>query len=284
LGAPLKKWLAENPSDVLIVQGGYLSAAVALSGLRKKPVLIGCDHLDPARMNPLHSIVSRITYPRLDALVVLTEAYRRYYSGWLQAVYCIPNFVDLEAAGCSNRDKKRLIACGRLTKQKGFDLLLHALVPVLTRYTDWEVVIYGAGPEKNALEALKVRLGLRAVSFPGETTDVPHKLAGASVFVMPSRYEGFPVALLEAMATGLPCVCFESPGTAAMIDDGTNGLLVPAEDTGAFSEALMRVMDDPETARRLGREASRKALLFSRPAVAERWKELFLLRPLLQKP
>jgi glycosyltransferase involved in cell wall biosynthesis len=195
-------------------------------------------------------------------------------------VYCIPNFVDLKKADRNSRDEKLIIACGRLTRQKGFDLLLHALVPVMKRHADWKAVIYGTGPERDSLETLKSELGLDAVSFLGETTEVPQKLAGASLFVMPSRYEGFPVTLLEAMAIGLPCVCFESPGTAAMIDGETNGILVPPGDITALSKALIRLLDDPATAERLGHEAAEKAGLFSKPAVAERWKELFLLHPL----
>ena len=131
-------------------------------------------------------------------------------------------------------DAKVVVAAGRLTRQKGFDLLVDAYAQVAHRYPDWQLHIYGSGEERGRLLAQIHRLGLeRQVRLMGYSGTLSEQLSQAALYVMSSRVEGFPMVLLEAMAVGLPVVSFDCPnGPADLVRQGTNGVLVRAGGRG----------------------------------------------------
>jgi L-malate glycosyltransferase len=152
---------------------------------------------------------------------------------------------------------ERLIAItvGRLNRQKGYPHLLEALasMPVLNRPL---MLIVGDGPDRPELELRVSAMGLgRDVQFLGHRRDVPALLAAADVFVLSSLWEGLPLALLEAMAAGLPSVVTAVGGNPDVVEDGTSGLLVPAGDGKAFSNALSRLLENSSQRERMGRAA-----------------------------
>jgi glycosyltransferase involved in cell wall biosynthesis len=150
-----------------------------------------------------------------------------------------------------------VVAMGRLSVEKGFDLLLEAFASAAAPRPDWSLAVVGEGPERPNLEEQVKRLGLsRQVHLLGLMRNPHALLRRAALFVLPSRYEGMPTALLEAMACGLPCVSFDCPsGPRELIKNGVNGLLVPPEDVPGLAQALGRVMDDDGLRRRLGVQA-----------------------------
>ena len=181
-------------------------------------------------------------YPKLDLVSVLTERdaedYRAVLGGRVNVVR-VPNAApDLGTRRVG--DAKVVVAAGRLTRQKGFDLLIDAYAQVAHRYPDWQLHIYGSGEERGRLLAQILRLGLeRQVRLMGYSAELSEKLSQAALYVMSSRVEGFPMVLLEAMAVGLPVVSFDCPnGPADLVRQGTNGVLVPAGDVGGLADAL----------------------------------------------
>ncbi len=165
-----------------------------------------------------------------------------------------------------------LVAAGRLTRQKGFDLLLQALPAVVAQMPDLRLLIAGEGPERRALAGQAARLRLQErVRFLGARDDLEALFAAADGFVLPSRSEGSPYVLLEAMALGLPVVATEVGGVPAMLDGGANGLLVRAEDPPALAAAILRLVQFPQAAKRraeLARQAIAGPLSASRMADA----------------
>jgi glycosyltransferase involved in cell wall biosynthesis len=154
------------------------------------------------------------------------------------------------------------IAVARLVHQKGLDVLIDALAIAGGVARGWTLTLVGEGPEREALMAQVTRLQLGdRVRFLGHRSDVTTLLAQSAVFVLPSRFEGMPNALLEAMAQGLAVVVTDaSPGPLEEIDHGRNGWVVPSEDVGALAQRLEQLAADPYQRQRFG-AAARERLL-----------------------
>lgn len=203
----------------------------------------------------------------LERLVVLTEADR---TDWLKAgcsrVTVIPNPCSLDGTDLPKTAKsKTVLAVGRLHEQKGFDLLLRAWQPIEKRHPEWSLRIVGEGPERSRLEAQIHELGLQRAVLAGRTADVAEEYAAALLFVLSSRYEGLPLALIEAMWSGLPCIASDCPqGPAELLADG-RGWLVPNGDINAFSAQLEYAITHPEEAL----ERARKAQVFAQTTYSE---------------
>jgi glycosyltransferase involved in cell wall biosynthesis len=170
-----------------------------------------------------------------------------------------------------------LLAVGRLSQEKGFDLLLESWSTLANHQPHWRLVILGEGPERASLEAQIQALGLdRAVLLPGRAGNVSDWYRRADLFVLSSRFEGFPNVLAEAMASGLAVVSTDCPtGPAAIVRDGVDGLLVPMNQPAALREALARLMHDDAMRASMAQCASQIAGRLELEVVAGRWRQLF---------
>lgn len=170
-----------------------------------------------------------------------------------------------------------VVAAGRLSNQKGFDLLVDAFRPVAADHPRWRLDIHGRGPDEAALRARVHRHGIdRRVRLRGATADLDRAFDGASMFVLSSRFEGFGMVLVEAMARGLPVVSFDCPyGPAEIIRSPDEGVLVPPGDVAALAGAVSRLATDPARRRRLGAAARARAADFAPDGVARAWEDLF---------
>jgi glycosyltransferase involved in cell wall biosynthesis len=188
----------------------------------------------------------------------------------------IPNALPRLGGGIADGTAEVVAAAGRLTTQKGFDLLIAAWGPVAERHPDWHLRIYGNGRERSRLEALIAERGLGAsVTLMGAAQKLGERLAEASVFALSSRFEGFGIVLVEAMSKGLAVVSFDCPrGPAEIIADGRDGLLVPDGDVDALSRALLRTIEDEALRCRLAAAALEKARVYDIGAIGARWDEL----------
>jgi L-malate glycosyltransferase len=178
-------------------------------------------------------------------------------------VAVIANGVDFDAVRPhkARTRLRKIVVVANLRPEKGHDVLIDAAVEVLRRFPDAQFEIVGGGPELAALLArADARNVLHAFTFLGYREDVPSRLAGADIFVLPSRSEAFPNAVLEAMATGLPIVASGVGGILELVDDGTTGLLVAPGDAPMIANRLCRLMADPGLASRLGAAARAEAL------------------------
>ena len=213
----------------------------------------------------------------LECLVVLTEADK---TNWQKAgctnVVCIPNPCSMEGQKLpiSSR-KKTVLAVGRLHEQKGFDLLLNAWKQVEKQLPEWTLRVVGEGPKRKELEAQIASLALQHVCLVGRTEEMAKEYAEASCFVLSSRYEGLPLALIEAMWCGLPCVAFDCPhGPAELLSD-ERGWLVANGNISALAQQLEYTMSHPEEAEK----RAKKAQTFVRTTYSEKtimpmWQQL----------
>jgi glycosyltransferase involved in cell wall biosynthesis len=155
---------------------------------------------------------------------------------------------------------RKVVIVANLRPEKGHDVLIDAAVDVLRRVPDATFEIVGDGPQRDALVARAAARGVSgAFAFLGHREDVPSRLDAGDIFVLPSRSDAFPNAVLEAMATGLPIVTSAVGGMLELIEDGRTGLLAPVDDAAALAERLVRLMSDSMLAARLGRAARDEA-------------------------
>ena len=252
-------------------------ALLATAAAPPGAVTVAQEHMNLRAHRPALAADVRRRYADLDALVVLTEGDRADYSALAGLrVERIQNPTPPLDGGTSTLEAPVVAAAGRLTSQKGFDLLIPAFAPVARRHPGWTLRIYGGGPERAALQAQIEAEGMRGrIELMGPTRRLGQALAEASLFVLSSRFEGFGLVILEAMQAGLPVVSFDCPrGPSDIITSGHDGTLVPPEDVAGLTAALEVLIADPARRRVLGAAAKATAREYAPPAVAARWDAL----------
>lgn len=207
---------------------------------------------------------------KLDAFVVLTEEDREAW-GDLPNIHVIPNFITTMPKQASDCTHKTVIAVGRYTWQKGFDMLLKAWQKVEQLKPDWHLKIVGAGDTQEYV-ALAERLQLHHVEMQGPSKQLNDLLADASVMAFSSRYEGFGMVLIEAMACGIPAVSFACPcGPRDIIREGEDGYLVDCFDEDMLARRLLNLMGDDSLRKTMGQRARTNMQRFLQADVMQRW-------------
>ena len=213
---------------------------------------------------------------RSDRFVILTEEEWPLWQGKAQ-VAVIPNalpFTTHTPAKCIN---KRLIAVGRMEYQKNFSELLQIWAKVASSYPDWSLHIYGSGWMLDGLKRQAQYLGISSqVVFEGAVSNMEEAYRESSVYVMTSHFEGLPMVLLEAQASGLPIVSYACPsGPKDIVTDGVDGYLVPLYDHKAFQERLQTLMSNEDLRVQMGKAAVLASQRYEETSIMERWVNLF---------
>lgn len=244
----------EDRTNVLVL--------VATAWMPLRRVVAERNNPQQNRVGRMWDLLRRMTYPLADSVVVQTAAllpWARQITFSRRQVEAIANPVrDMKAyvrtgGSASNHT---IIAVGRLAPQKGFDVLLRAFAQIANALPSWNLTIVGRGEERERLTELASSLGIaERVAFPGWLPEPGELLAEASLFVMPSHYEGFPNALLEAMACGLPVITTRWPGLGDIVTDGVDGLEVPVGSADDLAHAMQCLISDAGMRARLGRNA-----------------------------
>lgn len=274
----LLRYLASVRDGVLIGTRPAINLAIAQL-VAPSVVRVGQDHLNLDSYIPALRAQIRAAYPRLDVVSALTEgdaeAYRALLGGRTR-VECMPNGVSAGERSLAPLDAKVVVAAGRITRQKGFDRLLPAWEEVAHRHPDWELRIFGSGKAQKRLRRQAERLGIGdSARLMGFTSRLQDEFAKASIYVMSSRREGFPMVLLEAMGAGLPAVSFDCPtGPRDIIRHGVDGYVVPDGDRSALASALSDLMSDADRRKAFGAAAVEGAARYDLTEIAGRWEAL----------
>ena len=237
------------------------------------------ERADPDRGGAVNAFIRKRLTCMSDGVVFQTRGARDCFGGMrLPRNTVIPNPVSPAAAKKQDAPGP-LVWAGRFDmRQKRLDVLLKAFRTVLERFPEAELVLYGDGPDLQRAKSLARTLGVDGrTEFPGFEKNIGQKLALGSVFVMSSDFEGLPNALTEAMAAGLPCAVTDcAPGGArTLIRPGVDGLITPRGDAEALAESVIRILSDPELARRLGKNAAEITERFAPEKTGGMW-EAFL--------
>ena len=222
------------------------------------------------------------SYPKLDALAVLTERdtleYEKLLGDGAREVRLvrIPNTVRELAGPKADLSAQVILAAGRLTPQKGFDMLIRAFARITSAHADWRLRICGKGDSRDKLQRLIDEQGVSDKVTLAGPRDMAEEMAQASVFVLSSRFEGFPLVLLEAMSKGMAVVSFDCPtGPGEVVDDHRNGILVPAKDVEGLANAMIEMIEDEDLRRRCAAAAIETAHSYTMEAIGPQWDALF---------
>jgi glycosyltransferase involved in cell wall biosynthesis len=278
----LRTVLRELHPDVVVafMTEANVVALWASGGLGVPIVISERNQPDRPGLGRIHKLAQRLTYPLASALVVQTDAIASWARGRFRIpVYVIPNPVRLVAGDASRADGdvQWIISLGRLAPQKGFDILIESFAAVAGKHPKWRLEIYGEGPSRRLLERQRTASGYPdRIVLPGLTRDPAAALRKASLFVLPSRFEGYPNALLEALAVGLPVLATACPGgTVEILANGAHGMLVPSDDVGAMTTALDAMLSAPDLRDAYAWKARRAVTGLDVAAVGRRWLDLF---------
>jgi len=270
-------WLAKiRPQIVLAFFGAPAGvAAWAWSFFRRLPYIVclrggdvpGFRPYDFGRLHKLLGPLLRLVWRRAAAVVANSQGLRQLGEAFEPhiPIQVIVNGVEAKQYQVTERkwQPPRLLFVGRVVYQKGLDLLLKALAELSA--TPWELRIVGDGADMNSIKQQAAELVLSGrITFAGwkPRESLPDFFQQANLFVMPSRHEGMPNALLEAMASGLPAVATQIAGNEELIEEGKTGLLVPADDPVALQTALQDILEDDKRRKSMGLAAQQRAINF----------------------
>nr|WP_315592637.1 glycosyltransferase [uncultured Cupriavidus sp.] len=278
----IRKYLREHRIDVLVEVDTMLSlfTVPAALGLPTRRIAWEHCHFDEDLGKKARRVARRLAALTNSAIVVLTERDRQR---WQQAlspripIHVIPNPLPFPyPAQAVSGDAKSVLAVGRLTAVKGFDVLLDAWAIVQAHAPEWTLKIVGEGEERERLEAQAERLGIASsVSMPGTSANIESSYQSASILCMTSRYEGFGMVLIEAMAHGLAVVSTNcEAGPRELLADQNAIPTVPVDDVQSTAAALQKIMED-ETSRMANALGGRQlAGKYTGAAVDELWQGL----------
>ena len=213
---------------------------------------------------------------KLDRMVVLTEDAKKDWPE-LSNVTLIPDPIPFKVNQVSTLSSKRVVSIGRYAYEKGNDLLLKAWAKVEKSCKDWSLDIYGMG-NQTPYRALMLELGIDETRchLHGSLTDVKDAYQNSSVFTLPSRFEGFGLVIIEAMACGVPIVAFDCEnGPRNIITNNQNGLLVKPFDVDEYADSLLRLMHDDQLRAQIGSRAYESSKKYMIEDIAVQWKKLF---------
>lgn len=284
----LRKAISLQKPDIVIsfLDTTNIVTLLALTGT-KYPVIVS-EQNNPriSSKGRVWDQLRRVIYPKATRVVSTSQGVDNYFH-WLpktkRAVIYNPLATVEDCGGAVNLpqgvdpDKKWLIAMGRLTYQKGFEILLSAFHKIANKYSEWQLIILGEGQQRSELENLRDNLDLtHQVILPGVISNPFPLLKQSKFFVLSSRFEGFGNVLIEAMACGLPVISTDCPsGPREIIRDGVDGILVPNENISALAAAMDHLMSDEQERQRLAAHAPEGVTRFSLEKIVGMWEVLF---------
>ena len=260
------------------LQGAYFSLLI---GKKIAGKILYSERGDPydKEYSGFLGFVRDLTCKKVDALVFQSEGARDFFKiGKKQKAIVIHNSVTVPQNKYPIADKRdnRIVSVGRLHPQKNPHLLIEAFVKIANKYPKITLDFYGDGELKEELQSKIDSIGLQdKIHLNPSRKDIFDCIRTARLFVLPSDYEGMPNALMEAMSLGLPCIStdFRPGGARTLIEDGVNGLIVPVRDVKAMVEKISYLIDNPNEAENLAKEARELGKTHTNEVVFSMWND-----------
>ncbi|CNL40676.1 glycosyltransferase family 4 protein [Yersinia proxima] len=278
----LRRVLIDESIDVLIDVDTMLALFSTTALLGTKIKHISWEHFNyKSNLNiKSRKLARKIAAKYSDAVVTLTEKDRNYWlekNKYPKKIIAIPNPLPFESKSkLTKKHSKKILALGRLTYQKGFDLLLDIWAKIENMNNDWRLIIAGDGEDKQLLLDKIKMLNLKNVELLPSTPHVNELYDQSSIYVMTSRFEGFPMVLLEAKASGLPIVAYDcDTGPSELIINHDDGFLIPFDDNNTFTCKLALLMNDDDLRESMSIMSLKNAEKYKiEVAIGDKWKRL----------
>ena len=272
--------IIKHKIDVVVAYSHYnaMFSVIASYGLPVR--IIGSERNDPAQLKNRKILNStrNILYKKLDCLVCQTDEAKAYFPNKIQEKTTIilnPISASIIDPYCGEKEKKIVTFC-RLEPQKNLRMLIDAFEMLYEEYTDYELNIYGEGSERENLLNYIVSKGLvNVISIKPFCKDVHQKVMKATIFALPSNYEGLSNSMIEAMALGIPTVVTDCPcgGARMVIENNKNGIMVAVDDPKAMYEAFKKIIVSPKFAKELSNNGVKIRDKLNCKKIAKQWKK-----------
>lgn len=277
----LRKALKNSQPDVIVSFVEMANMIAILANLRLTIPLIVCERTNPHyyRIPFLYEKLRNLLYPLASKIITQTFSAASYFPQLPNhQKMIIPNMVRRFDSCKEETDilkpVQKIVTMGRLCESKDFQTLIHAFSQVILHNPRMLLTIYGEGPERGNLESLVQDLRLsQHVFLPGTIENVQEALCASDLFIFPSRFEGFPNALCEAMAVGLPVIASDCSGNIDLIKDGVNGRLFPVGDVKQLATLMEELLHDSTQRLKLAQEAAKLPENYSEERILKLWDD-----------
>jgi glycosyltransferase involved in cell wall biosynthesis len=272
--------IRETRPDIVISFMDRTNVLILVAAIGLDVPVIVSERTDPQRYSPgfPYGCLRHWLYRKAMSVVVQSKTQAGWFKQLSNRVAVIPNPVQACAndLNCQARRTSLVMAAGRLSHEKGFDLLLTAFAKINRKHPKWNLVIYGDGPERPALGRQVSELNLNGrVQLPGVTARLSTHLRTAGCFVLSSRFEEFANVLMEALACGCPVVASNCADISEIVRHGWNGLVIPPEDPDGLANVLRQIMEDMPLRKILETNGPVSVRRFGVEFVADHWERLF---------
>lgn len=275
----IKDYLKKEAPDVVLSFFAPINILVLVAARRTGIPVVVSERNDPhhdGRSRIVQLLAERL-YPKAGCIVFQTNRARKCFGDRVQKIsYVIPNPVSVTTYADSVKSKK-IVTAGRLMKQKNHRLLIEGFCSVLKKHPEYDLWIYGEGVLRNELIAYSRELEIESkVHFPGNQKNLHREIADAEMFVLSSDFEGLSNALMEAMMMGLPCISTNVAGSEELIRNGENGILVETGNRVELTNAMLDIIEHPDSADRMARQAKSDLKSFSKEFILEEWEKVIV--------
>lgn len=273
LVSDIHKISKENQFDVLLGTTYVHNILLPLMVRNTRIKTMGCEHVVYNYPPKVFQQFRKWAYPKLDSVIVLNETEQRRFS-FLSNTAVIPNSLPFEDHNKASLEEKSIITVGRLTHEKGVDLLIDIYESIAQKIPDWSFHIFGVGEDLELLQAKILDKNLtEVIKLKGLSKNISESYLQSSIFVLGSRTESFGIVIIEAMNHGLPVISFDADGPKSIIIDNENGFLIQQFNKEFFSNKLLSLIQDQEKRKEMGDKAYTTSLQYKEEKIIPLWNQ-----------